>query len=350
MEIEVPVIDADGHLFEEDAALAEYLPPPYRGRPRFKTYPFFPTLDGFPRGMAVAGKVPETPPSVWMEFLERNRIQKAVLYPTAGLAAGLILDRDWAVAVSRAYNDWLYDRYTRDHPQLLGVALLPVQDPEEAARELRRAKTELGFVAGLLPAVTALHRGYGASDFDPIYRAAEELDVGLAVHGAPSRGLGFDFLPTFIQVHTLEHPVALLIQLTSMLFEGVFDRFPKLRVAFLEAGSGWLPYFIDRTEEEFEKPYRFQAPKMRRSPREVLTSGQVWVTAEVEERLLPYTLQLCNQDAVMWPSDFPHERLPDAFSRDLPTLLGRQDLSEAQKRKILWDNPCRFYGIAPEGR
>jgi len=139
----------------------------------------------------------------------------------------------------------------------------------------------LGLVAGLLPAVTWLNKGYGHSDFDPIYETAERLDMPLTVHGAPSRGMGFDFFNKFLHVHTLEHPFAILIQFTHMVFEGVFVRFPKLRVAFLEAGSGWLPYMMDRMDEEMEKPYRVQAPLLKQKPSELIRNGQIWTTCEV---------------------------------------------------------------------
>lgn len=341
-----PVIDADGHVMESDEELYTYLPRPYREIPRFKTFGFFPSLDGFQRGFAVAGKVHEVTAATWKDFMEAAQIDVSVLYPSAGLGAGLILDPNWAVSVCQAYNDWLYDRFTRTNPALRGVALLPVQDPAAAARELARARDDLGFVAGLMPAVTCLSAGFGDRRFDPLYEAASRLNMPLTVHGAPSRGMGFDFLPTFIQVHTLEHPVAIFIQFTSMLFEGVFERFPSLRVAYLEAGSGWLPYFMDRMDEEYEKPYRFQAPELLHSPRDIIRRGQVWVTAEVEERLLPVVLSQFNPDCVMWPSDFPHERLPKMFISDIPTLMERSDLTTEQKRKILYDNPRRFYGLS----
>ncbi|MBI4489657.1 MAG: amidohydrolase, partial [Deltaproteobacteria bacterium] len=230
-------------------------------------------------------------------------------------------------------------------PRLKAAALLPVQEPAEAARELRRAKTDLGLVAGLLPAVTVLHKGYGHRNFDPIFEEAERLDMPLAMHGAPSRGMGFDFFDKFIQVHTLEHPFAILIQFTNMVFEGVFERFPRLRVAFLEAGSGWLPYMMDRMDEEFEKPYRFQAPLLKKKPSEYIRSGQVWSTCEVEEQALPQVLRQFNPRCLMWPSDFPHERLPAMFKRDIPDFLAREDLSEEEKRLILFENPKQFYGL-----
>src|SRR3990172_11612230 len=211
MKTTYPIIDADGHVLEKDSELHEFLEGRYRGMPRFETYGYFPSLDGWHRGSSVPGKDPETPASRWIEFLDELGVQLSVLYPTAGLALGLIQDQDWACAVARAYNSWIAERYTRMSPRLKAVALLPVQMPDEVAKELKRAK-ELGLVAGLLPAATVLHKGYGHRDFDPIYRAAETLDMPLTVHGAPSRGLGFDFFNKFLHVHTLEHPFAILIQ------------------------------------------------------------------------------------------------------------------------------------------
>ena len=79
------------------------------------------------------------------------------------------------------------------------------------------------------------------------------LMISLAIHGAPSKGWGFDWFDKFIQTHALEHPFALMVQLVSMLFDGVFDRFPGLRVAYLEAGCAWVPFMMDRLDEEFER-------------------------------------------------------------------------------------------------
>ena len=345
MRVSYPIIDADGHVMEKDSELHDFIEGRHGDQPRFETYSFFPSLDGWHRGSSVPGKDAEVPARRWLEFLDELGVEVTVLYPTAGLAHGLIQSPDWACAVARAYNSWVAERYCRQSTRLKAVALLPAQDPVEAASELRRAKAQLGLVAGLLPAVTVLHKGYGHPDFDPIYREAEALDISLAVHGAPSRGMGFDFFDKFIQVHTLEHPFAILIQFTNMLFEGVFERFPKLRVAFLEAGSGWLPYMMDRMDEEFEKPYRFQAPLLKKKPSEYVRSGQIWATCEVEEKALPQVLRQFNPRCLMWPSDYPHERLPDMFKHDIPQFLAREDLTDQEKRRILYENPRDFYRL-----
>jgi predicted TIM-barrel fold metal-dependent hydrolase len=331
MNIDYPIIDADGHVMEKDAELREFLEGRYREGPHFQTYSFFPSLDGWNRGFGVPGKIHETPASKWLEFLDELGVHTTVLYPTGGLALGLIQNPEWSCVISRAYNSWIAERFTKQSQRLKGVALLPVHEPTEAAKELERAKG-LGLIAGLMPAVTVLNKGYGHTDFDPIYEAAEKLDMPLTVHGAPSRGMGFDFFNKFLHVHTLEHPFAILVQFTHIVFEGVFVRFPRLRVAFLEAGSGWLPYMMDRMDEEFE-------------PSEYIRSGQVWATCEVEEKALPHVLKQFNPKCLMWPSDYPHERLPDMFSHDLPEFLGRTDIGDDTKKAILHDNPINFYRL-----
>jgi len=101
---------------------------------------------------------------------------------------------------------------------------------------------------------------------------------------------------------------------------------------------------IDRLDEDFEK-FGSRAPKLKRRPSEHLRSGNVFFTAEVEERTLPYALDLVRPDVVMWASDFPHERERDQFGGDLPYFRAREDIDDNLKRLILWDNPARFYGL-----
>src|SRR5262249_61283737 len=119
-----------------------------------------------------------------------------------------------------AYNDWLYNSYTKRDARLQGVALLPILDVSAAAIELRHAVRELGMRAALLPAATGLGKAFGHRDFDPLYEEAERLDVALAFHGAASRGFGFGFFGAFIKTHTLGHPFAALGQFTRTIVHG----------------------------------------------------------------------------------------------------------------------------------
>lgn len=147
------ILDADGHVIERDPELLEYLDPPYRGNTALLGYPFFPTLDGFQRGAILARngmyKDYNITAATWLDFMDQTVLESTVLYPTAGLALGLIQDPEWAVAVAKVYNNWFTERYHRVNPdRLRGVALLPLQEPEEAVQELRRGVTELGMVGG----------------------------------------------------------------------------------------------------------------------------------------------------------------------------------------------------------
>ena len=172
MVAEYRIIDADGHVMELDEQLREYIGPPFNQLEWHRSYSFWPglTSDGFlrslraPGGWAGGGTGPDA--QDWLRFLDLNGIERTVLYPTQGLTHGLIREPEWAVALARAYNDWLYDRFMRVSPRLVGVALLPVQDIGEAVQELRRCVTELGMPGAVLPAVIAGGRTVAGREFD----------------------------------------------------------------------------------------------------------------------------------------------------------------------------------------
>jgi uncharacterized protein len=341
------VIDADGHVLENEKEIELYFEGDYKGVKRSGVFSIFPSLDGWPRGF-VRGldKISTTTAETWIQFVDGSKLDAAVLYPTAGLSFGLIQDPDWACVVARAYNNWLYDRYCKVDSRLKGVAILPVHDPKAAVTELRHAVVEQKMVAGLLPAVTMLNKGYGHADFYPIYEEAQKLNVPLAVHGAVSRGLGFDFLQTMSMIHTLEHPLAQMIQLTSIVLDGVFDLFPKLRMGFLEAGAGWIPYMMDRMDEKFHIDRKRKHFPLSKRPSEYFKSGNVYVTCETDEKILDTVVREMGEDYMMYPTDFPHEREAGVFAKDIPEFWERSDLSERVKRKVFSENAKRFYNMA----
>lgn len=343
------IIDADGHVMEIDSELSEFIGPPYKDLEWHRSYSFWPglTMDGFlrslrkPGGWAGGGNGPNA--RHWLEFLDKNGIDMTVLYPTQGLTHAAIRDRDWAVTLARAYNDWIYNRFMQVSPRLVAVALLPVQDIGEAAKELRRCVTELRMVGGVLPAVAVGGKAFSGPEFYPLWEEAQNLDVPISTHGGLSfPHLGLDALDNFTVGHTLEHPFAQMRQLVSMIFEGVFELFPKLRYGCLECGVGWVPYMMDRMDEELERKGQY-SPRCKRRPSEYLRRGNIFFAAEVGETALPLAAQVLGTDALIWASDYPHERDQNDFSEDIPTLIDRKDISDEIKRKIFFDNPLRFY-------
>ena len=199
------VIDADGHIYENHEEIEEYFEGKYRGTRRARAYSLFPSLDGWPRGLGAGlpDKVVETRPQDVVRFVENMGLESTVLYPTAALAIGLVQDPKWACSISRAYNNWFHARYSKADSRLKGVAVLPVQDPQGAVQELRHAVEKLDMVGAFLPSATVMSKAFGHPDFNPIFRAAEELGVPLGIHGAPSRGYGFDYFEDQGQVQAL---------------------------------------------------------------------------------------------------------------------------------------------------
>lgn len=339
-------IDADGHIYEDVEALKEHIRA-YRGTFDLPTvYGLFPSLDGFQRGGG-RGKTTATTPDRWLEFLDRAELDETVLYPTGGLSLGLVQDLDWAAILARAYNDWLSAAYVRASPRLHGLALLPVQDVPASVAELRRAVTDLGLLGGILPAVSIGGKPYGHESFDPLYAEATRLDCVLAVHGAPSRGLGFDFFDNMIKTHTLSHPVSQMIQLTSIVLDGALERFPRLRIAFLEAGSGWMLYMMDRLDYEWEGAYRSQAEArgLRKAPSQYILEGNVYVSCELDEAALPLVIQRLPPSRILFPSDYPHEKPDSSILDEIADFWERPDLADDVKQAIALDSAVAFYRL-----
>lgn len=340
-----PVIDADGHILEKDHDLRPFLPPQFRTVPGKREYPLF-SWDGWARGALSPGKREHPSVDLWLRFLDATEIAMTVLYPNEGLNIGLQRDRDWALALAQAYNSWLHHEFLSVNPRFKGVALLAPQEPNESAKELERAVRDLGMVAGMLPGVMSPMRGLGLPEFDPIYAVAERLDVPLTVHSGPAVELGLEHVQSFAGVYPLSHPFAQMQQITSMMIYGVFERFPKLRVAYLESGCGWVPYMADRLDESWEhRRGRWPYPA-KRSPSEIMSGGNLYYACEREEKTLANVAALIGGGQLLWASDFPHERPWDEFSGDIDTLVNRQDLPPDLPRKILFENPRNFYRLS----
>lgn len=344
--VKVKTIDGDGHVTERGSNLIEYLESPWRERAKVEgsTFALTPS-DGIDRNMG--GKLLKgmgNTCQAWLEALEMGGLEGAVLYTTVGLFLGMVKDPDHAIAVARGYNSWVAHEICQPSGgRLYGVALLPVQDPEEAAKELRRAKTELGLVAGMLPA-DGWHL-YGDPKFDVIYRTAAELDIALAVHAAGSlQGTSFDMFPKFIQTHTMSHPVNILRQFTSMMFQGVFEKFPTVRFGFMETGGTWVPWWLDRMDEEFEHRGAEEAPVLTKKPSAyVHKGGNIFFGLEAEERLLRPTLDLIGDDIFMYATDWPH--WDGDYPESLHEMWQREDLTETQRANVLGGTAMRFYGL-----
>jgi uncharacterized protein len=334
------ILDADGHVTESPEQVARYLDEPYRRRPL--TFPIYPA-DGWDRRLLGTLGDWAGDAESWLRALDKGGMELSVLYPTMGLFVSFLRDRAWQVALCRAYNTYLHETFVQISPRLRAVALLPVQDPDAAAVELRRAVRELA-LSGAMLAADGNHL-LGDARFDPVYEEAQRLGVMLGVHASGSHlgGAGVDLFPRFVQAHTVSHPFGQMRQLTSVILDGVPERFPNLRLAFLEAGAGWAPYWMERMDDEFDKRGAAEAPALRKRPSEYVRGGNIYFSCEADEWLLPQALKLVGENQVVYASDFPH--WDNSYPGSIDEIVNRGDITESQKRKVLGENCRRLYGL-----
>ena len=351
------VIDADGHVNDYAAGeeISKYMPEGNRSSV------IFPVLDHlhwqylrkYRDGIGNPG------PKEWDTFLEQSGIECTVVYPSAGLAVGRIVDGQWAIAACRAYNSWLYEKFVNASPKIKGMALIPVQDIEAAVEELRRAIKELGMRGAMLPSNGEGIKGHlGAKVYWPLYEEAEKLGCCLAVHGGCHHHFGMDSFSTYYPVHALGHPFGIMVQAASMLAHGIFDRFPKLRVAFLEGGATWVPFFMDRIDRSYNKAH-FQVdltgellvgPKPDEKASDYfkrhIQEGRIFVGFDCDDSGLGFAVRKAGREPFLFASDFPHEIFDAEVCRhELNELLSREDLTLEDKEAVVGGNAAKLYKL-----
>jgi predicted TIM-barrel fold metal-dependent hydrolase len=347
------MIDGDGHIIEDLEAIKRYLPAAWKANTTTRTQGVFPRLDHMHNSLDVnpPGAFEDPGPHGWVHFLDELKLEAAVLYPTAGLAFGKMIDIDLAVGTARAYNDWLHDVYLKRDPRFKGIGLIPFQDPAAAVIELRRIVTEYGMVGALIPS-TGLKSHLGDTIYWPVYAEADRLGCALAVHGGAHSGLGFDHLNVFAAIHALGHPLGVAIVFASLTINGIFDRFPNVRFGFMEGGVAWFLMALERLEGSY-KAFTPYLPKLDLHSGESVSSyimrhvkaGRIFVGVEGEEPDLAHAVRTLGAEAFVFSTDFPHEVNVATCRHEVEEILENDALSDDAKRKIFFENASRFYGL-----
>lgn len=279
--------------------------------------------------------------------MDAEGIDVQVLYGGLSLAVTGFVDRGFAGDFARQYNDWLLDEVCARAPErLVGVCAVPLQDPDRAVAELDRVAGK-GARAVTIPPVVG-ERNLDDPAFDGFFAAAADADLAIGVHSAPGMHLPLpaaDRFGNYAQVHLLSFPVDQMVAFTALALGGVFDRHPALRVAFLEAGVGWLPYFADRAQEHKEKRSEL-LPAMRSDPRDLIDRGQVYVSFECEDPFLGLYVEHFGAESVLFASDYPH------WDADWPGCVAAarqlaEPLGTTAVAAVMGDNARRFYRCAP---
>ncbi len=275
-------------------------------------------------------------------------------------------DVDFAVAQCRAYNDWLSDFCAVSPQRLFGVAIIPQQDPEAAAAELRRAAAKPNLVGTFIrpnPVVEWKH--FHDPVWDPIWRAASDTGwplglhpflagdvpgavVGLHLNTVKSRtgmtmsgGLNMD---NIFFTQCIGNPVDMMTSLAFLLAGGVCERYPDLTLIVLETNGGWITPWMERLDHHY-KIFPFDVPDLTMAPSEYFRR-QCYVSFDADEEMLPLAAEspYVGAERIIWASDYPHPdaKFPGTVAELLDTIGG---LGADDQRAIAAGNARRLYRL-----
>jgi len=262
-----------------------------------------------------------------------------------------------ALDLSRRLNDHIAD-VVRDYPtRFAGLATIPLQDPDLAARELERSVRELGLRGAQIGTHVDANLRSGRIDtlnldnasLQPVWSAAEQLDAAIFVH--PWDMLGRERMPKYWLPWLVGMPAETSLAICSMIFGGVFERFPKLRVAFAH-GGGAFPFTVGRVEHAFHVRPDLVAIDNETNPRKYLARGDengdltpawFYVDSLVHDAdALKMLLKLFGAQRVAFGSDYPFP-LGEAHPGEL--IESMNELSPKEKAQILSGTAREFLGL-----
>jgi predicted TIM-barrel fold metal-dependent hydrolase len=246
----------------------------------------------------------------------------------------------------RAYHRWMED-YCSHYPQRLGgVILAAARDVEGSVAEMKRWGNSR-WAWGVL-----VYAPYGTPldhpDLEPIWAEAARLDLAVILHTftvmPPYAPGGLDTWENLWLQRSAAHPWCGMRNMAALIGSGMLDRYPKLRIGTLEAGHGWLPFWMKRLDEHAET-IRAALPELKHKPSEYVMSGRYFQSIEIPEGgdMTNAVADLVGDDVLMYASDYPHGE--SHFPESVKLALA-WDMKEERRRKLMWDNAVRLYARA----
>jgi predicted TIM-barrel fold metal-dependent hydrolase len=284
-------------------------------------------------------------PEEHVKDMEADGVDASVIYPTVGLLLYSVPDSALLTEIFRIYNDWLAE-FCRPFPkQLKGIAMLNIDDVQAGVKELERC-AKMGLVGGMITVYPPEGRAYDLPEYEPLWAAAEDLRMPLGLHIATNRpGPGQEFAtidslkPTFLC--NADHWVR--TSLGDMVYSGVFERHPNLRVGSVEMELSWIPHFLDRLDYTYTQ--RARRDFWHRFKDDMLPSDYVHrnVFFGFQEDALGIKLRdIIGVDNLLWGSDYPHQESTFPRTRHiLEEILG--ECTEEEKAKIAGGNAIKLY-------
>jgi predicted TIM-barrel fold metal-dependent hydrolase len=267
-----------------------------------------------------------------------------VVFPTPMLFLGMHPQPEMEVWLGNAYNRWLADNLLAADDRIKSLIYLPFNTPKEAERTVEAFDDVPGVIGYCI--TSTRYKPVHHNDYMRLYRMIEERGKPLAFHaGYHWQDPSLSTINRFLGMHALGFVWCNLIHATNWVLNGIPERFPKLKPIWVESGLAWVPFLMQRLDDQYlMRPS--EAPQLRRLPSEYLRDN-CWYTAQPMEtsnlKALQVTMEMINAETqLLFASDWPH------FDFDLPgAIIDLPFLSEQAKRNILGLNAARLFSLEP---
>jgi predicted TIM-barrel fold metal-dependent hydrolase len=304
----------------------------------------------FPKGQPDASRRDAWPPTggrpgsdldfMRSHLLDANGIELGILNMIRPHPGGFS-NIDLSIAMARALNDWQVAEWTQQESRLKASLVVPYEDAAASVAEIERWAGHPDIVQILL--LSRTQQPLGNRKYWPIYEAAERCGLPVGVHafgngGQPVTSTGW---PSFYIEDMIGHSQSCQSMLTSFVMEGVFERYPGLKLVLIEAGFAWLPPLAWRMDRAFKRLHG-EVPTLKRLPSDYIRD-HVWLTTQPMEEPDPRehlrdTIDWIGWDRLLFATDYPHWDYDDPA-----TCLGLQvDLK--QRQAFFMDNAVQLYG------
>ncbi len=355
-------IDADTHIYEDVASWGDHVESRFRdfgpklvnddrGR-RVLSYAgaTYPTLAGHPgfgaiydeRGRAARGMSP----AERLAYMDSRDVDVEVVYPTLGLnGVSQIRDPQLAGSLARAYNRYAAGYSSADPRRLAVAAIVPMNHPEVAVRELEFAR-ELGISVAVSNPTPPDDIAWSDPRYQLIWSALQDLNITFTLHeltaSAPVNTVGIGrFFANWSLMYVCTHVVESMLAVTDLILSGVLQRFPRLRVGMAECHVAWIPGWFVMLDDQYRTDERGGRGRLADPPSEYFRR-QCYVAAFGDDSLIPEALRFGGNVTVC--TDWPHPPADVQARRELTHVASHEGLSGDERRAILVDNGRRFLG------
>ncbi|MBI2988858.1 MAG: amidohydrolase [Deltaproteobacteria bacterium] len=332
------IISADSHVMEPPDLWVTRVPPPLRdSAPSFPPHKVGEGFQAHPGGHDPHERIKE---------MEVDGLSAEVLYPTLGLDLFGLDDAALQEACFRAYNDWLIEYCQVAPKRLLGIPSISVYNIDHAVKELERC-TKAGLKGAVIWQVPHAELPFYSEHYNRFWAAAEDLDAPVSLHILTGHGYnknkekrqGVEHYRGSVNLKLLDIANALF----ELMFYGVFDRYPGLKIVTVENEVGWMPFMFQQWNYYYRRFRGVNPPPMKRDPGEYL-QRQIYA-AFFNDAVGGHNLQWWSGvDNCMWSNDFPHPNSTWPNSRKvIERDLGH--LAEEKRNKVLYANVARLYNM-----